>query len=164
MDELLTITEAIDVVRRLDARRRLEVSARQLRYWSDALCLGAGRATDGQNAAHLFMPADVALVRLVRRMQRDEVRPRAIWSLLLHQGEALRAACRPGTSKVVWMEPNGRGHLLTGIEAVGKPARECYPLASVVDGVREAVRDVRAGETEIWNGAAFVPVEELVTA
>src|SRR5688572_9189167 len=128
MRDLLTITEVVEVVRRLDERRGLDVSARQLRYWDTALSFGAGRATDGPNAARTFSLADVAVVRLIRRLQRDDVSARAIWALLLVLGREVRAVCRPDTSRVLWMEGNGRAHLLTAREAASKPARECYPL------------------------------------
>ena len=59
------------------------------------------------------------------------------------------------------MESNGRAHLLTAHEATGKPARECYPLADVVSGVRETVQALRSGDYEVWNGAKAVPVREL---
>lgn len=161
MQDVLTIGEVVEVVRRLDGRRGLEVSARQLRYWDTALSFGAGRATDSQNAARTFTTADVAVARLVRRLQRDEVSARAIWALLLVLGRELRASCRPGTSRVLWMEANGRAHLLTGHEVVGKPPRECYALADVVSGVREALQALRSGDYEVWNGARAVPVQEL---
>src|SRR5688572_2985645 len=136
----LTIAEVVEVVRRLDERRALGVSARQLRYWDTALSFGAGRATDGPNGARTFTLADVVVVRLVRRLQRDEVSARVVWALLLVLGSELRAACRPDTSHVLWIEANGLARLLTAREAASKPARECYPLADVVTGVAEAVR------------------------
>src|SRR5688500_3145898 len=151
MRDVLTIAEVVEVVRQLDGRRGLEVSARQLRYWFQVLALGAGKATDASNAAHLFTEADVAIVRLVRRLQRDEVPARMIWGALIHQGEALRLACRPGTSRVLWIESNGRAHVLTAREATSKPRRECYALADVVDGVRDAIDTLRGGEYEVWN-------------
>ena len=144
MQDVLTIAEVVEIVRRLDGRRGLAVSARQLRYWDAALSFGAGRATDSQNAARTFTASDVAVARLVRRMQRDGVSARAIWALLLLLGRELRASCRPGTSRVVWMESSGRAHLLTGHEAASKPARECYAFTDVVAGVREAVETWRA--------------------
>jgi DNA-binding transcriptional MerR regulator len=162
MQDVLTIGEVVEVVRRLDGRRGLAVSARQLRYWDAALSFGAGRATDSQNAARTFTASDVAIARLVRRLQKDGVSARAIWALLLVSGRELRASCRPGTSRVLWVEPNGRAHLLTGHEALSKPARECYALADVVSGVREAVRTLRSGDYEVWNGAKAVRVQELV--
>jgi DNA-binding transcriptional MerR regulator len=163
MRDLLTIAEVVDVVRRLDERRGLGVSPRQLRYWDTALSFGAGRATDSQNAVRTFTQADVAVVRLVRRLQHDQVSARAIWALLLHLGAELRAACRPGTSRVLWVESNGRAHLLRAREASSKPARECYPLVDVVNGIQETVRTLRAGDYTIWNGAKAVSVQELVT-
>jgi hypothetical protein len=87
---------------------------------------------------------------------------RAIWGLLIHQGDALRLACRPGTSRVLWIETNGRAHVLTAREASDKPSRECYALADVVQEVREAIDTLRAGEYEVWNGAKAVPVQELI--
>jgi hypothetical protein len=164
MWDVLTIAEVVEVVRRLDERRGRAVSARQLRYWSDVLALGAGKAMDAPNAAHLFTPVDVALVRLVRQLQQDEVPARAIWGLLIHQGDALRAVCRPGTTRVVWIESNGRAHLLTGREAKGRPIRECYALADLVRGIPDAVRAVRAGDGEAWNGAVWVPAQDLAAA
>jgi DNA-binding transcriptional MerR regulator len=159
----LTISEVVEIVRALDARHGLSVSARQLRYWDAALSLGAGRATEGANAARLFALEDVAVVRLVRRLQRDGVAARAIWGLLLMQGAALRVACRPGTPRVLWMEGNGLAHLLVAREAASKPARECYRLADVVEGVAETVRTMRVGDYEVWNGAKAVSVRELAT-
>jgi hypothetical protein len=91
----------------------------------------------------------------------DHVSARAIWALLLVLGRELRASCRPTTSRALWMESNGRAHLLTAHEATGKPARECYPLADVVSGVRETVQALRSGDYEVWNGAKAVPVREL---
>jgi DNA-binding transcriptional MerR regulator len=160
----LTISEVVEVVRALDSRPELTVSARQLRYWDVALSFAAGRATEGVNAARLFTIEDVVVVRLVRRLQRDGVAARAIWGVLLMQGAALRAACRPGSSRVLWMEPNGRAHLLTTSEAAKKPTRECYPLADVVTGIAETVRGMRAGDYEVWNGAKAVSVKELAAA
>jgi DNA-binding transcriptional MerR regulator len=162
MRDILTIAEVVELVRRLDERRGLGVSARQLRYWDTALSFGAGRATDTPNAARTFTPADVAVVRLVRRLQRDDVRDRAIWALLLHLGGQLRRAMRHGSTAVLWMEANGRAHLLTARAAADKPVRECYPLAEVVTGIREAIRSLRTGDYEIWNGARLVPARELV--
>ena len=163
MRDVLTIGEVVEVVRRLDERRGLAVSARQLRYWDAALSFGAGRATDSQNAARTFTASDAAIARLVRRLQEDGVSARAIWALLLLLGRELRASCRPGTSRVLWMESNGRAHLLTGHEAASKPARECYELAEVVQGVREAIQTLRSGDYEVWNGAKAVPVQELAS-
>jgi DNA-binding transcriptional MerR regulator len=162
MRDVLTIAEVVEVVRRLDERRGLEVSARQLRYWFQVLALGAGKVTDARNAAHLFTESDVAIVRLVRRLQRDGVPARAIWGLLILQGEALRQSCRPGTSRVLWMEANGRAHVLTAREAMTKPHRQCYALADVVRGVREAIDALRAGDYAVWDGSKAVPVQELV--
>ena len=164
MSNVLTISEVVEVVRRLDGRRGLSVSARQLRYWDATLSLGAKRAADGHNAARMFTLEDVAVVRLVRRLQRDGVRDRAIWALLVIAGEELRAALHRGTSRVLWVESNGRAHLLSAREAASKPPRECYPLADVVNGLPEALRQLRAGESEAWNGAAWVPVQALAAS
>ena len=164
MQDVLTIAEVVEVVRRLDERRGLGVSARQLRYWDTALSFGAGRVTDRRNAARTFRPSDVAIVRLVRRLQRDEVSARAIWALLLVFGRELRTVCKPGTSRVLWMAPNGRASLLTAKDAASKPTRECYPLADVVQGVTEMVRTLRSGDYAVWNGAKAVRVRELVSA
>lgn len=159
--DFLTIAEVVRLVRRLDGRRGLSVSARQLRYWDTALLLGAGRATDGHNAARVFTAEDVALVRLVRRLQRDEVRDRAVWALLLQHGDALRSACASGASLVLWMEPNGRAHLVTARDAATKPIRECYPLVDVVRGVREAMSAPRRRAAMVWNGRQAVRVTAL---
>lgn len=164
MREMLTIREVVDLVGRLDNRKGLAVTARQLRYWDGTLALGAKRAADGQNAARMFTLEDVAVVRLVRRLQRDGVRDRAIWALLVIEGEELRGALHRGTSRVLWVESNGRTHLLSGREAASQPLRECYPLADVVDGLPEALRQLRAGEAEAWNGAAWVPVQALTAS
>jgi len=161
MDEFLTIGEAMEVLRRLDERRGLGISARQLRHWDTTLGLCAGRATSGQNGARTFTRADVALARLVRRLQRDGVSSRSIWAFLLHRGTELRAACRPGTSKVLWMEPSGRAHFLSAREAETRPARECYVLANVVRGVDETVRLLRAGDYALWDGAKAIRPQEL---
>jgi hypothetical protein len=85
-----------------------------------------------------------------------------VCALLIHQGEALRRACRPATSRVLWIESNGRAHVVTAREAVGKPHRDCYPLAEAVEGVRETIDALRRGTYEVWNGAKAVPIEELV--
>lgn len=77
-----TISEVVEVVRRLDAQAA-GVSPRQLRYWDTALSLRAKRAAQGRNAARVSCVEDVAIVRLVRRLQRDEVPARAIWALLV---------------------------------------------------------------------------------
>src|SRR5262245_14421939 len=159
--DCLTIGETIEVLRRLDGLRGLDVSARQLRYWDRTFDLRAARATNGRNGARTFTKTDVAMIRLVRRLRRDDVSSRAIWALLLHRGSELRAACRPGISKVLWMEPDGRVHFLNAREAATKPARECYVLANVVRGIEETVRSLRAHDDAPWNGAKAVPVEEL---
>jgi len=71
--------------------------------------------------------------------------------------------CRPSTSRVLWMEPNGRAYLLTAHEAASKPTRECYALADVVDGVQDAIRRLRRShDYAVWNGAKAVPVQELM--
>src|SRR5262249_32977098 len=124
----------------------------------------AGRATVGRNGARTFTKADIAMVRLVRRLQRDGVSPRAIWAFLLHHGHELRAACRPGTSKVLWMEPSGRAHFLSSREAATTPAPECYVVANVVRGVEETVRLLRAGDYALWDGAKAIRAEELSNA
>jgi len=78
-------------------------------------------------------------------------------------GRELRASCRPSTSRVLWMEPNGRAYLLTAHEAASKPTRECYALADVVDGVQDAIRRLRRShDYAVWNGAKAVPVQELM--
>ena len=160
-NEVLTIGEAIEVVRRLDERRGLGISARQLRYWDITLGLCTGRATDRRNGARTLTKTDIAIARLVRRLQRDGVPWRAIWALLRHQGDQLRDSCRRSTLKVLWMEPNGLGHFLTPGEAAIRPPRECYLLANVVRGVEETVRLLRSGDYALWNGAKAVRVEEL---
>lgn len=160
----LTIAEVVEVVRRLDARRGLAVSPRQLRYWDTALAFGAGRATDGRNAARMFTEADVAVVRLVRRLQQDEVRDRAIWAILLHLGDDLRRHCVPGTPWVLWVQSNGRAHFVRARSARALPARECYSLADVVAGVRRTIAAVRGRHDQVWNGCRSVSVEELSEA
>lgn len=159
---MLTIHEVVDLVSRLDGRGKLVVSPRQLRYWDGALAFGAGRAAGGRNAARTFTLVDVAVVRLVRRLQRDEVPARAIWALLLHLRDELRRAIRARSRAVLWMEPTGRAHLLAAREAASKPSRECYALAEVVAGIEDAVRTMRAGDYQVWNGAKAVSTRELV--
>lgn len=159
----LTISEVVEVVRRLDAKAARDVSPRQLRYWDTALSLRAKRAAQGRNAARVFSVEDVAIVRLVRRLQRDDVPARAIWGLLVLLGDELRAACRPGISRVLWLESNGRPHVLTAREAANRPPRECYALADVVDGIAATVRAMRtADDYAVWNGAKAIGVRELV--
>jgi hypothetical protein len=109
----------------------------------------------------LFSLEDVALVRLIRRLQRDGVAPRAIWALLVVQGDALRRALRtPG--RVLWLEQNGRAHFLSRADAASKPARECYALGDVLAGLATALRDLRAHDSNVWAGAAWVPAADLV--
>jgi hypothetical protein len=50
--------------------------------------------------------------------------------------------------------------VVTAREAVGKPHRDCYPLAEAVEGVRETIDALRRGTYEVWNGAKAVPIEE----
>ena len=160
--QLLTRTEVVSVVSLLDGRKGA-VTHRQLRYWSAVFEIGRGRATAVHNGAQLFDVEGVALVRLVRRLQRDEISARVIWSLLVVQGDALRLALYAG--RILWLEPNGRGHFITRSEAAGESPRECYALDEFKDGIATAIAAVRRGnESQSWNGAAWVPIHQLLAA
>lgn len=154
---MLTIAEVVHVASRVG----VPLTARQLRLLAAMVPPAAMKAAEGRNAAHVFALPYVVLAVLVGTMRADDVPARAVWGFLVHHADALEDVCGPGTDAVVWVEPSGRSHVLSARAAEGKPARECYRLAPLVDRVIAATTAIRRTTTEVWNGQALVPVQEL---
>lgn len=159
---LLTSSEVSKIVARLEFPD-LPLTRRQLQLWARDLDqggfgIGLGKIADTHNATRLFTIEDVALVRLIRRLQRNRVSPRVTWGLLVIQRAELDAALRERPFRVLWIGPTGHAHFLSQTDADKKSSLHCYPLAVLFRGIEQALADVRECTLqEVWDGRRWVP-------
>lgn len=156
MNPLLSVSDVVAVLQSLGYR----LTERQVRY----LGLAPSLRLVGLNAGRLYGAEDAAVfavfAELLARCRHWEL---PAWSA--------RAAIRYLDADLRRALSTRRGprylavHPITGTAAlVDAPSPHTIDLRDVSERVTAAVRAHRATYPEVWTGAAYVPVEELVTA
>lgn len=156
MRRLLTTAQVLVVLRRLEGRRAL--TYKQLRDLEARGCIQP-QALPGGRAPRMYDVGDVMLLRLVARMQADEMLAKwQAWSVVAHLRADLRDALLSGAARVLVVQ-GAIGRIVTTREAQqisGVP----FELAPVSRGVLSAMRDESG---DVWTGWAWKPAGEAAT-
>jgi hypothetical protein len=148
--DLFTADQVLRAVGRLE--RRSPLTYRQLRDLEARQCV-APRVLPGGKGPRVYDLADVLLLRLVARMQADELIARwQAWAVVAQLRNELRAVLR-GTLPRVLVVQGAIGRLVPPKQAEhisGVP----FDLADIGRGVTDALRSVRSAL--VWNGWAWV--------
>jgi hypothetical protein len=153
MDPMLTTAQTLAALRRLEPKHAL--TYRQLRDLEFRGCVKP-RVMAGAKAPRVFDTGDLLLLRLIARLQADEMLSRwQAWSVVAHLREELREVLLEGTAKVLLIQ-GAVGRIVTARAAAsltGVPVE----LSDMCRGVREAIRRHRG---DVWNGWMWVSAHE----
>ena len=156
MEPVLTTAQTIAAVRELEPRRAL--TYRQLRDLEFRGC-SKPRAMAGAKGPRVFDIGEVLLLRLIARLQADEMLTRwQAWSAVAHLRDELIDVLLSGASRVLVIQ-GARGRIVTAREAEsisGVPVE----LSAIGRGVRDAMRRHRG---DVWNGWMWVPAREALS-
>jgi DNA-binding transcriptional MerR regulator len=154
MEPILTVTEVARVLRALEGRFAL--TPRGIRYYArTGMVEPSGRMLKGKTSrtTRLYDVVDVALLRLVCRLRRQQVHERAVWGLLVYRGDELRQLLASGSGELVVDVPAALA-MTSEDRALPKPIR--IHIASLVSGLAERLAAYRQRHPEIWTGLAWV--------
>lgn len=153
MARLLTATQARAALRRLEGPRAL--TYKQLRDLEARGCVRP-RVLPGGRAPRVYDVGDVMLLRLVARLQADDMLAKwQVWSVVAHLREELRDVLTSGAPRTLVVQ-GAIGRIVTAREAehmTGVP----FDLAGISRGVVAAMRE-QAGE--VWTGWAWASERE----
>jgi len=146
---LLTSEQALAVIAELEPGSPL--TYKQLRDLEARGCVRP-RTLPGGRGPRVYDLGDVLLLRLIARMQADDLLARwQAWSVVAHLREGLRAALLAGSSRVLVVQ-GALGRIVTTREA-SRMSGVDVSLTNVGRGVREAMR-LQAGD--VWTGYAWL--------
>lgn len=153
MTRLLTAAQVLMALRRLEGRRAL--TYKQLRDLEARGCVRP-QTLPGGRAPRVYDAGDVMLLRLIARMQADELLSRwQAWSVVAHLRDELRETLVSGAARVLVVQ-GAIGRIVTAREAVGMPGVP-FDLAPVSRGISTIMRS-QVGD--VWTGWTWKPARE----
>jgi DNA-binding transcriptional MerR regulator len=152
VETVLTVSEVAKVLRRLEGRFGL--SARSIRYYARTGMVtptGVMRESERARATRLYTTIDVALLRVVCRLQRQRVHERAIWGALVYRGDELRHLLTTQQGEFVVDIPAALA-ITSEDRTLPKPIH--LEVTSVMSGLAERLAAFRRAEPKVWTGLA----------
>jgi DNA-binding transcriptional MerR regulator len=146
----VTLSELLALVHRLEGRTQ---SPRQIRYLESAGVLSPRGRT--QAGVRLYDVADVALLRLVVQMRRQDIPLWVVKGILAHMGPSLRDVFVRRTDRAAIVEGP---RMLIVKRMSAPPSRWTFDLKAMGAGATVAVRALRARRPELtWAGWHTMP-------